>query len=458
MKMMNIGFISTRFSGTDGVTLETSKWAQVFQRNNYSCFWFAGELDRPPSISYLATEAHFQDPTNHTINDAVIGQRQRPTGITEAIHSQRRNLKAHLYRFIQKYQIDLLVAENILSLPMHIPLGLAMTEVMAETQIPTIAHHHDFTWERDRYLVNAVGDYLQMAFPPKLPNIAHVVINTIAREEMARRNGIVSTLVPNVLDFARPPEIDIQAVKSFRQSIGLAPDDVMILQPTRVVQRKGIEHAIHLVRSLNRPRCKLVVTHPAGDEGFEYAKYLESYAASQEVALIFVDAHLGDPWGTDSLQYPQFSLYDIFPGADLVTYPSNCEGFGNGLLEAIYFKKPLLANRYPIFVRDIEPLGFDMVTMDGFLSDDAVTQVADILDNPLKAAAITEYNYDIARRHFSYETLQERLNTVMTELLSDRFEKLTTRRDQPVPVVITPQEFENQETLDTEVAKARAFN
>ena len=70
--MMNIGFISTRFCGTDGVTLEASKWAQVFERNGYPCFWFAGELDRDPSASYLAPEAHFTYETNAQINDAVI--------------------------------------------------------------------------------------------------------------------------------------------------------------------------------------------------------------------------------------------------------------------------------------------------------------------------------------------------------------------------------------------------
>ena len=42
----NIGFISTRFAGTDGVSLESSKWAEVFEKSGHSCFWFAGELDR----------------------------------------------------------------------------------------------------------------------------------------------------------------------------------------------------------------------------------------------------------------------------------------------------------------------------------------------------------------------------------------------------------------------------
>ena len=90
---------------------------------------------------------------------------------------------------------------------MHIPLGIALTELIAETQIPTIAHHHDFYWERTRFSVNAVGDYLRMAFPPSLPNIEHVVINSTAQEELALRTGITSIVIPNVLDFENPPDV-----------------------------------------------------------------------------------------------------------------------------------------------------------------------------------------------------------------------------------------------------------
>ena len=56
---------------------------------------------------------------------------------------------------------------------------------LAETQIPTIAHHHDFYWKRVLFTVNAVNDYISMAFPPNLPNIEHVVINSTAREELS---------------------------------------------------------------------------------------------------------------------------------------------------------------------------------------------------------------------------------------------------------------------------------
>lgn len=424
---MHIGFVSTRFSGTDGVTLESSKWARLFQRRGFETYWFAGELDRDPVKGYLAPEAHFQHEANQAVNAAILGHRRRPADVTERIHALRAILKKHLYRFLRKYGIDLLVAENILSLPMQIPLGLAMTEVIAETGIPTIAHHHDFFWERERYRVNAAGDYLQTAFPPRLPGVAHVVINTAAREEMARRTGLAATVVPNGLDFASPPAIDWEAVRAFRDFAGLAPDDTVVLQPTRIVQRKGIEQAVNLVRALNRPACKLVISHPAGDEGYGYARWIERYARSQAIDLVMVDAEIDDPWGTHTLECPRFSLNDVYPCADVVTFPSLCEGFGNALLEAIYFRKPLLVNRYATFIQDIEPLGFQMAGIDGYLTEAAVRQVSDWLDDDEGRNAVTEHNYRIARHHFSYERLQEKLDLVMEELSFGRPAPVTAR-------------------------------
>ena len=178
---------------------------------------------------------------------------------------------------------------------MHIPLGIALTELIAETQIPTIAHHHDFYWERTRFSVNAVGDYLRMAFPPNLPSIEHVVINSTAQEELALRTGITSIIIPNVLDFQNPPDVERERTKDFRKNIGLEAEDVFILQPTRVVQRKGIEHAIQLVEELGDPRYKLVISHEAGDEGHEYAAWLKDHAGIGESDLRTLHLRISRP-------------------------------------------------------------------------------------------------------------------------------------------------------------------
>mgnify|MGYP000026486780 CR=1 FL=1 len=58
----SVGFISTRLAGTDGVSLETEKWADVFREEGFTCYYFAGELDTPPEYSYLLDIAHFKHP------------------------------------------------------------------------------------------------------------------------------------------------------------------------------------------------------------------------------------------------------------------------------------------------------------------------------------------------------------------------------------------------------------
>ncbi len=49
-KIKNVGIISTRIAGTDGVSLEIEKWVEVLKRNRFDCFYFAGEVDRDEEI------------------------------------------------------------------------------------------------------------------------------------------------------------------------------------------------------------------------------------------------------------------------------------------------------------------------------------------------------------------------------------------------------------------------
>ena len=421
---LNIGFVSTRFSGTDGVTLEAGKWAQVLRQNGCTCFWFGGELDEGMDEHLLVPEAHFKHHRNVWINERVFGHKRRSQTVTQTIHQMRSLLKEALHGFIQTNRIDLLICENVLTIPMQIPLGLALTETIAETQLPTIAHHHDFFWERDRYAVNAVGDYLGMAFPPKLPNIRHVVINSEAQEQLALRRGVPSSYIPNVIDFEIAHAPNDQHTRSFRESIGLTPDDIMILQPTRIIQRKGIEFAIELVKALNDSRCKLVISHEAGDEGFEYAQWIQEYACEHKVDLRVVHTPITNPWRQGERCHGH-TLWDVYPYADFITYPSLYEGFGNGFLEAIYFKKPILINRYATFIRDIEPLGFKLAVMDGYLSKETIQEVTALLcSSSKKREAMVSHNYSVAAQHFSFATLRRELHLILTAFFGDTFPKL----------------------------------
>lgn len=414
-KVNNIGFISTRFSGTDGVSLETEKWARVFEEEGFRCFYFAGELDRSPSQSHLVPTAHFQDPDIRFIFNAAFAHHSngvRTRQLTNKIYDLKEHLKDALYDFIAKFKIDLLIPENALTIPLNIPLGLAITEIISETGLPTIAHHHDFFWERLQFKTNSVWDYLNMAFPPHLPTIRHVVINSSADNQLSLRTGVSATTIPNVMDFKHPPPPPDAYAGDVREALGIDPDERLILQPTRVVGRKGIEHAIELVSRL-KMKALLVISHASGDEGHDYEQRLIDYSHRLQVNTRFVSQIINHRRGTTSDGRKIYTLQDIYHHADFVTYPSTREGFGNAFLEAIYFRKPILVNHYSIYSFDIKPKGFSAVEINGYVTDEAVEKTRALLEDPRLREDMVENNYALGKKFFSYEVLHEKLMNLM---------------------------------------------
>jgi glycosyltransferase involved in cell wall biosynthesis len=416
-RVHKVGFVSTRLAGTDGVSLETDKWADVFEQEGFTCYYFGGELDSPPERSYLVKEAHFTHRAIKNIYHNCFGVRVRPSSTTEKIHKLTRLLKDHLYKFIDKFGIELLVPQNALTIPLNIPLGVALTQLISETGMPAIAHHHDFFWERQHFMKNAVWEYLNMAFPPHVPYIHHVVINSSGDNQLSLRTGISATVIPNVMDFDNPPPPPDEYTSDVRQSFGIEDDELFILQPTRVVKRKGIEHAIELVHRLGL-KAKLVISHASGDEGYDYEQRVREYSKLMKVDTLFVSNIINEQRGTTKNGRKIYTLEDIYPHADLVTYPSNFEGFGNAFLEAIYFRKPIVVNTYSIYTMDIQPKGFDVIEIDGYVTEEAVLKAREVLGSRKRREEMVANNYEIAKRCYSYNTLRQKLRPLIHDSIS----------------------------------------
>lgn len=414
-----IGFISTRFQGTDGVTLEARKWAHILAEMGHACFWMAGLLEAPPEASFHAPLAYFNHPDVAALQKQLFGVPVRSRALSSRIHAMKEQLKDEIYRFIETFRLEVLIPENILSIPMHVPLGLAMTEVIAETTIPVIAHHHDFAWERERFTLNGVNDYLQGAFPPAMFGMEHVVINSMAQKELARRLGIPSQIIPNVLDFDTPPPGIDDYNADLRREIGLRDDDILILQPTRVVARKGIEHAIDLVRRLAEPRAKLVISHPAGDEGNAYMAMLKDRIADAKIDVRFIADRVGERRGLNARGQKVYTLFDVYPHADLVTYPSHYEGFGNAFLEAIYFGKPVVVNTYAVYARDIDPLGFKTIELNQLVTREVVEQTRTVLADRALREDWARTNFELGKKYFSYAVARRKLAARLANLFGE---------------------------------------
>jgi glycosyltransferase involved in cell wall biosynthesis len=411
---MRIGFIATRLSGTDGVTLEVEKWAKVLGRMGHQIFFCAGELNGYAQEGTLIPKLHFAERSIFELSQRAFGENAENDGhkLADQIYEQADGLRTPIRKFIRENDLDLIIVQNALTIPMNLPLGVCLTGLIAELGINTIAHHHDFFWERNRYQTNAILDLLDTSFPAKLPTIQHITINSIAKARLKARRHIDSTVIPNVFDFSAPPvELD-DYNRDFRSALNIDAQDIFVLQPTRVIQRKGIELSIELVQRLNLPNSRLFISHEAGDEGTAYWHWLqrEAHVMGVDVELI---SHLIGSERSNYRGHKIYSLWDAYANADLVTYPSVYEGFGNALLETVFYKKLAVVNRYPVYNADIKPLGFQFIELDGFVDPGAVEQVKTLLKKPDEIRDMVETNFRLGDKYFSFAVLEEKLREVI---------------------------------------------
>lgn len=414
---LNIGFVSTRLAGTDGVSLEAGKVVEILSRLQHTCFYCAGELSTSGLSGTVVPEMSFNHPSIQPLQNVAFGSHQAD-GLASQIDVVAARIQEEIGVFVRDYSIDLLVSQNALTIPMNLALGVALTNYIAETGIQTIAHHHDFWWERARFSVHAIPQMLARCFPPDLSSVRHVVINSLAQQALAQRLTLDSFVLPNVLDFDRSPSNQEGRRDGLRCALGLGSEDRLILQPTRVVPRKGIEHSIELVRRLQliEPdrRHVLLVTHHAGDEGIECLEYLASTASDSSVELQYLADWFPDLEAKTECGTGSWTLQDAYEASDFVSYPSLVEGFGNAFLEAIFYRRPILVNRYPVYIADIAPRGFRVVEIDGTITDQAAEQVLTLLNDKALVREVTAHNYEVAKLHFSYATATRVIGDVLS--------------------------------------------
>lgn len=406
---MRIGIVGTRLAGVDGVTFEAAKWEGVLQEQGHEIRLCAGELDALRHNARLIPAMHFTYPPAARVTAAAFDPASDAQSVRSEILRLAGQLLPPLHDWLDAYGIQALIVENAWAIPMHLPLGVALRQLVEETHLTVIGHHHDYWWERARFANAIVPDILELAFPPDLPTARHVSINSLAAAELRDRRGLHSAVLPNVFDFDQPRARHPQRIRrQLRSELGMDEAGLLVVQPTRVVPRKGIELAIELIARLEDPDAVMLITSPAGDEGLEYLVGLELLADNAGVKLRYAASrfepdHEGVPIG------PAHTLSEAYVAADLITYPSLYEGFGNALVEAVFHGKPTLVNRYPVYDADIRPLGLRFVEIQGEITDEAVSRIRELLADPRKQAAVARHNFRIGREHLGYDVLRRRL-------------------------------------------------
>lgn len=233
--------------------------------------------------------------------------------------------------------------------------------------------------------------------------------------------GVDPVVVPNVMDF----EIDFGKLQPSNQSLttdlGLNPNDIPLFQVTRIVRRKGIEVAIELIDRLNESNVKLVITGSQADDaqGIYYHELMEQiHDLNLNKQVIFASHLINNKGLHGNGNERNYSLSDAYAHARATTYFSTYEGFGNAFVESVLAKKPVFVNNYkPVYWPDIGSKGFKTVMLENNeLTDEKVAEMKEIIFNEELNKEIGEYNYQLGKKHFSYTTLQERLEEIMSRI------------------------------------------
>ena len=278
---------------------------------------------------------------------------------------------------------DLVVVENVCSLPLNPSAAAVTAEVLAGR--PAILHHHDLPWQRSQFEGKPP--------PPVDRRWSQVTINELSRLQLADR-GIDATTIYNA--FRVDPGRDGAPTgrgedDRVRAALGISGDRRLVLQPTRAIPRKNVAGGIRLATELGATYWLL---GPAED-GF--GPELDALVERAECPVI-----LGAPEGEGSI-----AIDDAYRACDVVALPSTWEGFGNPSIESAVHRRPLAIGPYPV-ADELAAFGFEWFALS------ETDRLATWLD--AGEPGLLDRNVAVASAHFSLDDLPDKIASVLPEL------------------------------------------
>jgi hypothetical protein len=302
VEVRRVVVVSYRLGGADGVSTEAAKWVTSLRHLGCAVSTLAGEGEADVLEPGLAVGA------------AVTGRPSPPPD---------ERLIAEVLRWA-----DLVVVENLCSLPLNPAAGRAVAHAVAGRR--AVLRHHDLAWQRPA--LAACGP------PPDDPHWAHVVVNDFSRLELAQ-HGITALTMRNAFE-PHPPRGDRGRT---RRALGLTDGELLVVQPTRAIPRKNVPGALALAEALGAAYWLVGVAE-------------EGYAG--EVSDLLRRARVPVHWGRlGGLVAERTGIEHAYAAADLVALPSFYEGFGNPSIEAGLHHRAAAVGHYPA-AEELRSLGF----------------------------------------------------------------------------------------------------
>lgn len=273
--------------------------------------------------------------------------------------------------------------------------------------VPVIATFHTKCYEHKKWGFFA-RLYLKFgeAITCKLPDKTIIVSNSLA-DYAVKKYHPNAVYIPNGVTFSRMDELNSE-IKQW----GLQNGNY-IVAISRLIAHKGLAYLIKAYQSINTDK-KLVIV---GDGSYteEYVKFIKDLAGNNP-NIIFTGCQSGQ------------TLRQLFSNAYLFVQPSESEGLSIALLEAMSYKRAIIASDIPENREALADCGFYFKNKD---TQNLAERMRELLDNPDSAKLKAEQGYIRAEKMYNWENITKQIIAVYEDLLwnySSTQSKITARK------------------------------
>ena len=291
---------------------------------------------------------------------------------TEEFRRLTDDIKHELSRLFS--DLDACIVHNIPSMPFNFAATAAINELADEMKVHFIFWLHDTALVRDEWQ-DRIGKFPLTLLHHKNGKTTFVTPTSFRARQFASLDEPYKipkmNVIPNGVSVQEYLKID-EITKQLMRRLGLTFNDFIIVTPVRVLPRKNIELALHVVHELihisGKKKIKLLITGPIGADinSVAYEAKLKEIIKMRRLqdAVIFCHHLISFKRQFSDNKIEKWSVADVYNIADLVFIPSKEEGFGLPVIEAGAARKPVFCSRIPPFQElireDIEGLMFDL--------------------------------------------------------------------------------------------------
>lgn len=442
---MNIALAHYRINNTDGVSVEMQKWSRVLTEMGHKCMFVSGS--EQSDTNYHIDGIDFQDETNKIVVENCYEELKNfpdESSLKTWIYQRAGEIEKSLQEVKRKYRIDCFFVANILSLGWNLSAAIAFTNFARKhPKVKFVCVDSDIYWERELYnhpVVGFVGEIVDNYLLPDFFNVKHCVISENAKREMIKRRGINSEILSKYIDTEADGVEIVERSEQIRVLAGAGENDLLVLNPSRLVPRKAVEFSVELIAYLNSVRHELIGKTLSNGRVFRedsqirlllygieenpedrYFERIRKEAEQLNVSYCYLGDKIGNARTAD-----KFGYMDAFYASDLVVVSSVLESWGSHILETALAHKPMVVFEYPVFAESVKKYGFRLCSLGGKYLDvkplklippEAVSKAGRealaLWTDVDKAESCAQKNYNICTKYFSMKILKNTLQKII---------------------------------------------